>query len=112
MKQIIQTLSPAGRVADPEEIPTGARSIPNRDGVRASVGNGDIIRNLIDVGTGKIPHRYMGLCPDAVDGHEQRDKDCPACRILIRAAAASCEMNAKAQATTPASTNDDHANKQ
>lgn len=44
-----------------------------------------LVRDLIDVGTGKIPHKFMGQCPDSVDGHNQRDKLCRACRILIRA---------------------------
>lgn len=47
----------------------------------------DLINHLIDVGSGKIPHRFMGQCPDAVDGHDRRDKSCRACRILIQAEA-------------------------
>lgn len=47
-----------------------------------------LIRDLIDVGTGKIAHLNMGLCPDVVEGHDTRDHDCPACKILVRAEAA------------------------
>jgi len=45
----------------------------------------EIIQALIDIGTGKIPHLYMGGCPDAVDGHDRRYKRCEACNILIEA---------------------------
>ncbi|MBG4138608.1 hypothetical protein I4929_23760 [Pseudomonas aeruginosa] len=33
--------------------------------------------------TGKVMHLYNGLCPDAFEGHEARDPDCPVCRALI-----------------------------
>ena len=45
-----------------------------------------LLLDLIAVGTGAVPHRYEGLCPDDVDGHDQRDPECPACRVLMRAA--------------------------
>lgn len=64
-----------------------------------------LVRDLIDVGTGKIPHRFMGQCPDSVDGHHQRDKSCRACRILIRAnsniANAGDERQAPTQSQKP-----------
>ena len=45
------------------------------------------IKTLIAVATGKIPHNYRsGLCPDELQP-DSRDPDCPACRILIEAAA-------------------------
>ena len=44
-----------------------------------------IIADLIAVGSGEIRHRYMGQYPDAVDGHQRRDKSCAACRVLLRA---------------------------
>ena len=47
-----------------------------------------LIVDLVDVGTGKIAHLNMGLCPDVVEGHDTRDDDCPACKILMRAAVA------------------------
>ncbi|HBO4448882.1 TPA: hypothetical protein L4U50_003482 [Pseudomonas aeruginosa] len=33
--------------------------------------------------TGKVMHLNNGLCPDAFEGHEARDPDCPVCRALI-----------------------------
>ena len=47
-----------------------------------------LIVDLVDVGTGKIAHLNMGLCPDVVEGHDTRDHECPACKILVRAEAA------------------------
>lgn len=47
-----------------------------------------LIGDLVDVGTGKITHLNMGLCPDTVEGHDTRDHECPACKILVRAEAA------------------------
>ena len=45
------------------------------------------IKTLIAVATGKIPHNYRsGLCPDELQP-DSRDPDCPACKILIEAAA-------------------------
>ena len=50
------------------------------------------IKTLIAVATGKIPHNYRsGLCPDELQP-DSRDPDCPACKILIEAAADHDEM--------------------
>jgi hypothetical protein len=64
------------------------------------VGKQRLVRDLIDVGTGKIPHKFMGQCPDAVDGHGQRDKTCRACRILIRAESNIANVPVHLRATT------------
>ncbi|EPX2184305.1 hypothetical protein ACWX0M_006364 [Pseudomonas aeruginosa] len=32
---------------------------------------------------GEVQHLNNGLCPDAFEGHEARDPDCPVCRALI-----------------------------
>mgnify|MGYP003582450107 CR=1 FL=1 len=57
----------------------------------------DLIKNLIHVGSGKIAHLNMGGCPrpDLAEGHKRRDKACPACKVLMQAAAT--------EATTPKS---------
>lgn len=54
-------------------------------------------RDLIAIATGKIRHRYMGGCPDTVDGHDRRDKTCRACRIIIRAEAGSPPARVKSE---------------
>lgn len=33
--------------------------------------------------SGEVKHLNNGLCPDAFEGHEARDPDCPVCRALI-----------------------------
>ena len=64
----------------------GGKPLPNRARMMMHrVKSRQVIADLIAVGTGEIPHRYMGACPDLADGHERRDKRCPACRVLIRA---------------------------
>lgn len=35
------------------------------------------------VATGQVLHRHNGLCPDAVEGFNSRDPECPACQILL-----------------------------
>ena len=44
-------------------------------------------KKLIAVATGEIKHAGNGLCPDPIEGFDSRDPDCPACKILIEAAA-------------------------
>jgi hypothetical protein len=39
--------------------------------------------SLRDVAAGRVEHRYMGGCPDALEGYEVRDPDCPACAVLV-----------------------------
>ena len=46
-----------------------------------------LIAELIAVATGEIDHTGDGLCPDRIEGFDSRDPDCPACKILIEAAA-------------------------
>ena len=56
------------------------------------------IKTLIAVATGKIPHNYRsGLCPDELQP-DSRDPDCPACKILIEAAADHDEMERRLNA--------------
>lgn len=43
----------------------------------------DLILRLFDVVTCKIQHLYNGQCPDAVEGPNVRDDDCPACKVMI-----------------------------
>lgn len=63
------------------------------------------IKTLIAVASGKIPHNYRsGICPDELQP-DSRDPDCPACKILIEAAAEHDEMERRlreAEATTAA----------
>jgi hypothetical protein len=44
-----------------------------------------LMRTLIDVGSGKIAHAFNGMCPDELEGHDTRDAECPACRALVEA---------------------------
>lgn len=37
---------------------------------------------LIRVGSGEVPHTFMGLCPDSLNGSSSRDDACPACQVL------------------------------
>jgi len=44
-----------------------------------------MIKQLIKVGTRRIPHRYDGRCPDSLNDYEARDPNCLACQVLIEA---------------------------
>lgn len=44
-----------------------------------------ILENLIGAATGAIPHVYMGACPDALEGPDARDTECPACQAIMAA---------------------------
>ena len=37
-----------------------------------------LIQDLVDVGSGKLRHAYMGSCPDALEGTATRDRTCVA----------------------------------
>lgn len=52
---------------------------------RLDEGVAAVIRRLIDVSTNRIPHAYMGMCPDSIEGHDVRDHDCPACAAVLAA---------------------------
>ena len=43
----------------------------------------ELLASMHDVATGRIAHDYSGLCPDGVEGPDVRDRECPACRVLI-----------------------------
>lgn len=45
-------------------------------------------RDALGVASGLIGHSYNGSCPDALIGHDKRDEDCPACRVIMRIDAA------------------------
>jgi hypothetical protein len=45
----------------------------------------NLLKDLIKVTTGEIPHNYTGSCPDPVEGPSVRDKHCKACRVILRA---------------------------
>lgn len=59
-----------------------ARPVPAEQPVNA---------RLLDVATGKIQHRYLGLCPDSIYGTDSRDPGCPACQAITAADAAHTE---------------------
>lgn len=40
------------------------------------------VKPLLDVGMGKIPHLYAGLCYDSQFPENAGDPKCPACRLL------------------------------
>ena len=40
------------------------------------------VKPLLDVGIGKIPHLYAGLCYDSAFPENAGDPKCPACRLL------------------------------
>lgn len=40
------------------------------------------VKALRMVATNEMPHLYNGLCPDAIEGHDSRDPDCPACKAI------------------------------
>lgn len=42
-----------------------------------------VVQALIEVAVGKVQHLYRGTCPDAIEGFDSRDQQCPACRVLI-----------------------------
>lgn len=44
-----------------------------------------LIADLRDIATGKTQHVYAGICPDLMEGHDTRDDECPACKVLLRA---------------------------
>lgn len=35
------------------------------------------------VATGEVRHLHNGLCPDAIEGFESRDPNCPACQVIM-----------------------------
>ena len=43
------------------------------------------LEDLIAVGSGRLQHDFVSLCPDHMTGHESRDNGCMACKALIRA---------------------------
>jgi hypothetical protein len=49
---------------------------------RASSAQIDLLRRARAVATGELSHLYRGSCPDAVEGIEVRDDDCPVCQVL------------------------------
>lgn len=56
------------------------------DALRALVAEmGSEIEDLIEVGSGRLQHDFVSLCPDHMTGHDSRDGDCMACKALIRA---------------------------
>ncbi|MBG6537478.1 hypothetical protein I5I52_14185 [Pseudomonas aeruginosa] len=50
------------------------------NGMTVSVSALDTLRKAA---LGEVQHLNNGLCPDAFEGHEARDPDCPVCRALI-----------------------------
>ena len=54
-----------------------------------------LLMDAVGVTSGLIAHEYNGSCPDAVNGHDKRDEDCPACQVVLRieAAMAAKEVN-------------------
>jgi hypothetical protein len=44
----------------------------------------DILRDLLRVATGELPHDFMGACPDRPDEYVGRDHRCAACRAILR----------------------------
>lgn len=57
----------------------------------------ELLVRLLRVATGEIPHIYSGLCPDQMEGPNVRDRDCPACRVLIMADAVVSEAQKRTQ---------------
>ncbi|EMH4468486.1 hypothetical protein ACKEQ2_003262 [Pseudomonas aeruginosa] len=50
------------------------------NGMTVSVSALDTLRKAA---LGEVQHLNNGLCPDAFEGHEARDPDCPVCRALL-----------------------------
>ena len=44
---------------------------------------------LTKIATGELKHAFNGGCPDAVEGPNVRDPECPACQALLAAVAES-----------------------
>lgn len=44
-----------------------------------------VVQALIEVAVGKVQHLYRGTCPDAIEGFDSRDPQCPACQVLTAA---------------------------
>lgn len=61
-----------------------------------------LIQDLVDVGSGKLRHAYMGSCPDALEGTATRDRTCVACRVLLAGARAAKELRATERRTVVA----------
>lgn len=43
----------------------------------------EVLAGLYAVCSGKLQHVFMGACPDALEGDQVRDDECPACRAMI-----------------------------
>lgn len=48
------------------------------------VSSDEIVRKLMFVATGQLSHVYNGECPDPISP-TSRDRNCPACAILMAA---------------------------
>ncbi|EMB2825200.1 hypothetical protein U8047_006254 [Pseudomonas aeruginosa] len=57
-----------------------AEAAPRLNGLTVSASALDTLRKAA---LGEVQHLNNGLCPDAFEGHEARDPDCPVCRALI-----------------------------
>lgn len=44
----------------------------------------EAIEILVEHATGKLPHANSGLCPDDIEGHDARDKQCIVCKAIGR----------------------------
>ena len=41
------------------------------------------VKTLISHAEGRAPHVGSGACPDAIEGPDTRDPDCPVCAALV-----------------------------
>ncbi|EKM6335141.1 hypothetical protein [Pseudomonas aeruginosa] len=64
----------------PENIQVALEAQSRLNGMTVSESALDTLRRFA---IGKVMHLNNGLCPDAFEGHEARDPDCPVCRALI-----------------------------
>ncbi|SIQ99017.1 hypothetical protein [Aquipseudomonas alcaligenes] len=61
----------------------------------------DVLAGLYAVCSGQVLHVYMGLCPDALEGAEERDDECPACLAMMAADEALRAAGVKLPAYVP-----------
>ena len=90
----------------PQELPDAwaamfcIAKVQNIRAGRAGLATPNAWQTLRDFAEGRINHSNAGNCPDSIEGHAARDKDCPVCQALIAIAVAEPALEAPAARLT------------
>lgn len=64
----------------------GKRKVTNKTMKKSATGTcgrNNLLSRLLSAATGELAHRFDGLCPESMESHNERDPDCPACKVLM-----------------------------